>query len=142
MKLISQFEKNGTTFVKDEEGNTYSLQLVESADSSVIDLKLKNQIIDMLQNLQLPTHYSGYKILIDCLYFSIKFEECRINLSENLYPKVALLHNMKTNSVPCALDTLVCHLGRTKEYKEMFGPKCVGAKKLILGLTKYFFSQQ
>jgi len=141
MKLISQFEKNGTTFVKDEKGNVYSLHLVESAEHPITDLKLKNQIIDMLQNLQVPTHYSGYKILIDCLYFSIKFEECRINLSENLYPKVALLHNMKKGSIPCAIDTLVCHWGRTKEYKEKFGYRCIGAKKLILELTKYFSSR-
>lgn len=138
MKLISQFEKNGSTFVEDEEGNIYELRLVTSSTQITNDLQLKRKIIDMLQTLAIPTHYSGYKFLIDCLYFSIKYEECRTCVSTTLYPKVAMLHGIKSTSIPCAIDSLTCYWVRTNEYKKIFGHKTIGAKKLILSLTNYF----
>ena len=141
MKLISQFEKNGSTFVEDEEGNIYELKLIRNAKQIEIDKQLKRKIIDMLQELQVPTYYSGYKFLVDCIYYSIKYEDCRKSLSINLYPKVALLHEIKSTTVPGTLDALACRWGRTSEYQKIFGSKTVAARKLILGLTDYFFSQ-
>lgn len=129
MKIISQFEKNGSTFVEDEDGNIYELRLVTSSTQISNDLPLKRKIIDMLQTLEIPTHYSGYKFLIDCLYFSIKYEECRKCVSETLYPKVAMLHNVKSTSIPSAIDALTCHWGRTNEYKKIFGKKLSVLKK-------------
>ena len=117
MKLISQFEKNGSTFAEDEDGNIYELRLVKKANQIDTDAKLKRQIVDMLQELQVPTSYSSYKFLIDCLYYSIKYE-------------------------PGNLDALACRWGRTPEYKKIFGSKTVAAKKMILGLTDYFFKYQ
>lgn len=142
MKLISQFEKNGSTFAEDEDGNIYELRLVKKANQIDTDAKLKRQIVDMLQELQVPTSYSSYKFLIDCLYYSIKYEDCRKSLSINLYPKVALLHEIKSNTIPGNLDALACRWGRTPEYKKIFGSKTVAAKKMILGLTDYFFKYQ
>ena len=141
MKLISQFEKNGSTFAEDDEGNIYELRLVKSVTQKNDDIQLKRKIVNMLQELQVPTNYSGYKLLIDCLYFSIKYEECRKCLSETLYPKVAISHNMKSNSVPCAIDALACRWGRTKDYQKLFGSKTVAAKKMIIGLTNYYLTQ-
>jgi hypothetical protein len=74
MELFSPFEKDGFMFVKDEKGNIYKLVLVSKAisDRTYDNPQLKNKIVDMLSNLQVPTNYSGYEILVECLYFSIK----------------------------------------------------------------------
>jgi len=148
MKIVSIFEKNGTTFVKDDKGNTYSLQKVEAPTCDDfepintvvqdIDLDLIAKIKEMLISLDVPFEHSGTKILLHCIYFAIKDKKCRTRLYVNLYPKVAKLHNIMSSSVPSSLTTPICHWGRSEKYKELFGNKTVSPKVLILSLADYF----
>lgn len=147
MELISMFEKNGITYVKDTEGNIYALQKVSQPslcnctktekNSNGIDICLIKQISNMLEELNVP-HYTSYEILVHCIYFVIKDESCRNRLYVNLYPKVARLHNMMASSVSGSFSTLIIHWGRTKEYKKLFGNETVSSKNLILGLADYY----
>lgn len=142
MELFSPFEKDGFMFVKDEKGNIYKLVLVSKAisDRTYDNPQLKNKIVDMLSNLQVPTNYSGYEILVECLYFSIKSEEYRSGFSKKLYPKVAEFHGILPSSIASSLTTLI-GCWRTQEYKTLFGKKRVSPKTCILTLTDYFLSQ-
>lgn len=151
MKLISMFEESGTTYVKDEEGNTYALQKVPepilpnlpitNKNSCNIDIDVIKNINNMLSKLKVP-HYASYEVLVHCIYFVVKDEICRTRLYVNLYPKVARLHDIMASSVPGSFTTLVCHWGRTAEYKKIFGTKIVSPKNLILGLADYYLEHQ
>jgi len=147
MKLISMFEKDGITYVIDDENNVYALQKVSQPslcnctkpekNPNSIDIGLIKQISNMLEELNVP-HYTSYEVLVHCIYFTIKDENCRNRLYVTLYPKVARLHNMMSGSVSGSFSTLITHWSRTKEYKQLFGKQTISSKKLILGLTDYY----
>lgn len=147
MKLISIFRKNDRVYVTDDAGNVYLLKLIKKAaekidiQDSFDDLELKKKIITMVEELKIPQHYTGYSILIDCLYFTIKYTECRQNLSTNLYPRVAKLYDLATGSVPNTFTPLISNWCRTAKYSELFSKKNVSPKKFLLTLTDYFLSQ-
>lgn len=147
MELISMFEKEGITYVKDSENNVYALQKVSQPTSVThtttenshgnIDINLIKQISNMLEELNVP-HYKSYEVLVHSIYFAVKDENCRSRLYVNLYPKVARLHNMTSGSVSGCFSNLLIHWGKTKEYKKLFGKQTISSKKLILGLTDYY----
>lgn len=147
MELISMFQKDGITYVKDAENNVYSLQKVSQPSSvtptttessaNIIDIGLVKQISTMLAELNVP-YYASYEVLVHCIYFAVKDENCRSRLYVNLYPKVARLHNMMSSSVSGCFSTLILHWGKTKEYKNLFGKQTISSKKLILGLVDYY----
>ncbi|MBE5812478.1 MAG: hypothetical protein E7314_02335 [Clostridiales bacterium] len=148
MKLISMFEKNGTTFVKDENGKIYSLHLIEEEiltelkdiepPISTIDNILIDKIKLMLENLEIPSKYNGYYILIHCIYFLQKDDRFKTSFSRDLYPKVATIHGVLPSSVPTILNLLISNWCKTKKYKELFGTKQVTPKQLIITLSKHF----
>ena len=150
------FEQNGTTFVEDDDGNLYSLQLIpkvileptlpiappstNNPDIDKLSIKI-NQIENMLNDVGVPKKLAGYKILVYCICLLSEDFSCRKNFKCKLYPKVADICNIKMHCIPTDITTLI--LSWSKVSKENFQQiaNTINPKIFILKMTDYFLEQ-
>lgn len=151
MKLISMFEYNDATFVKDSNGNIYSLQFVPKdkwlnlASISTIqkDLNIETnntslltkQIENMLVSLKIPSKFKGFRYLTSCIVLLVENPTYQQNFRKYIYPTVAKIHNTTVTAIDGSITTLAKKTKNCELFSSAIYPV---PKDFITTLADYF----